>query len=71
VPRWLTSVKDDMLSYLVLREIYLAGSLTKHEIVRSIVDLKRNQRVKKFTVSEAERQIDEMTLNHQLIGVSA
>ena len=51
---------DKPLTCLILREVYLAGSLTKAEIVASITDLKRNQQLKKYSAKEAEKEIDEL-----------
>ena len=56
---------------MLLREVFLAGSLTKLELVKSLVELKRNLQTKKATSSEIEKEIDELTLHHYLIGVSA
>ena len=61
---------DKPLTCLILREVYLAGSLTKAEIVASITDLKRNQQLKKYSAKEAEKEIDELTLNYYIVGIS-
>ena len=71
MPRLLNQMKDHPLHSLILREVFLAGSLTKNEVVKSIVELKRNQTPKKFTETEVRHGIDELTLQHYLIGVSA
>lgn len=71
MPRLLTQMKDHPLHSIILREVFLAGSLTKNEIVKSVVELKRNQTAKKFTETEVRHGIDELTLQHYLIGVSA
>lgn len=70
-PRYLEKLSGQPLTCLILREIFLAGSLTKAEIVTSITDLKRNQQVKQYTAKEVEKEVDELTLTHYLVGVSA
>ena len=48
----------------------MAGSLTKSELVKTIIELKRNQHIKVKPL-DVEKEIDELTLNHYLIGVSS
>jgi hypothetical protein len=68
VPRWLGSIKEPLI-YSILKEIFLAGSLTKVEIARQVIEA--NRKVKSYTENEVLKTIDELTLSHHLIGVSS
>jgi|688.fasta_scaffold481295_1 hypothetical protein len=70
MPRFLTGLHSNELQAALLKEAYLAGSLTKSELVKTVIELKRNQHLKVKPV-DVEKEIDELTLNHYLVGVSS
>ena len=82
MPRYLSSVGkgtedigSGVLKFGILKEIFLAGSLSKREIVMKLKEKKHSSWVRQLTETEnletlVERVCGELTLNHILAGVS-
>jgi len=64
---------DQKLVTLIIREIYLAGSLTKKEILQ-VLALPRIKstlgELDATTARKVDKIIDDLTLGHYLVGVS-
>lgn len=65
MPRYLHATQG-ALRQAVLREVFMAGSLTKEEAVMSV-----GRRVKGVSSQEVNNEINDLTLHHYLVGVSA
>lgn len=65
-PRYLAWARDELgeVSYLILKEIFVNGSLTRQELMR-LLELKYE-----VTPAQCNEVITELTMKHFVVGVA-